>query len=74
MNNGWTKQSFAYQTGFFEDENDDYIFIKNEIILSFNYALGHWFKGTYSKCSYERGIDITGGLVNINKFLQRESN
>lgn len=66
---GWKQFVFYYQIGNFEDENDDCVFVKNDVLLWFDYTWGRWFEGVYSRCRYESGIDISKGVVDIQNFL-----
>lgn len=60
---------FAFQVGSGEDEMDDYIFVKDGVILWWCYSTDKWYKGELSRCNYQDGIDISGGLTDINDYL-----
>lgn len=66
--NGWRKVNFYYQVGN-EDENNDYIFCKDGIVLWWSYDTNHWWKGEMSRCNYINGIDISGGVIDIEQYL-----
>lgn len=70
IKSGFTKQNFAFQVGGGEDENDDSILIKENIVLWWDYSADKWHAGTYSKCNYVNGINTDKGIIDINTYIK----
>jgi hypothetical protein len=53
--NGYQKQTFFYQIGGSEDENDMAIFVKDGFAISFDWTVSRWRKVKYSDLNYING-------------------
>jgi hypothetical protein len=69
INIGYLKTNFAFAVGSGEDENDDYVYIKNDITLEWDYTTGLWHKHKSSVVNYSNFATLTGELINIYDLI-----
>lgn len=65
---GFKKKHLYYQVGGGEDEDGDDVFMKDEIILSWDYISDRWYKGHLDNYNYWKGIPADE-VVDINDYI-----
>lgn len=58
IENGYEKEIFFFQTGGGEDEDDQDIYVKGDIAVTYESTYGRWYAQKRDRLSYINGFEI----------------